>query len=232
VANPPPTPAPPFLFGGSDDSRGDTFLILDWGPAAGAASYDLQLIYGSPAQSDIRVSVQAGGQIGALMPNRIYAAAIRAVAGPGVASAWSPSLMTATKPPLTLPPTAVRMPDDIAMTIGWTVDLAGVDRPGVLRVDVGAVYGPASMTPISQPPGPFPAASQAVALVDDATIQFYAIRLVDDGSALPGGVVNASYWSSRSAPLRGQTSGLPLPGPGDDPLSRALSLRRLYGRRW
>lgn len=231
MANPPPTPAAPYLFGGSDDLRGDTFLILDWGPVAGAASYDLQLIYGSPAQSDVRVSVQAGGQIGALTPNRIYAAAIRAVAGPGVASAWSPSLTTATKPPLTLPPTAIRMPDDLAMTVGWTIDLAGVDRSGVLRVDVGAVYGPASMTPISQPPGPFPAAPQPVALADDPTIQFYAIRLVDDGSALPGGVVNASYWSPRAAPLRGQTGGLLSPSASDDRLNQALALRRLYGRR-
>jgi hypothetical protein len=226
----PQAPSPPSLFGGSDDSRGDTFLILQWGNVAGAATYDVQLTFGAPPQSDVRRSVNSGDRIGELVPNRLYAIEVRAVDALGISSQWSGTLLTATRLPQTSPPFAVRMPDDIPISIGWTIDITGIDRPGTLRVDIGKVFGPASMTPISAPSGPFPIEPHVVGLEDDLSVQFYAIRLVDDGTALPGGAVNSSYWSSRTPPVRGQSGGLLRPE-FIDPLAPVLALRRSYGTR-
>jgi hypothetical protein len=230
VANPPPTPNAPGLYGGSDDSRGDTFLILDWGSVTGALSYDVQLYFGNPPQSAVAASVKPGDRISGLVANRAYAASLRAVSAAGDASPWSSPFMTATKPSQPLPPSAVRMPDAIAITVGWIVDVSQMDRPATLRVDVGRIYGPASMTPISVVGGPFPVGPQPIGLQDDLAAQFYAIRLIDDGTALPGGVVNKSYWSTATAPLRGQSGGLLRPELAD-PLTPALALRRSYGTR-
>jgi hypothetical protein len=230
MAPPPHTPNSPSLFEGSDDSRGDTFLILEWGNVHGAATYDVQLTFGVPPQSDIRTSVKAGDRIVGLVPNRAYVIAVRAVDTGGTVSPWSPPLLTATRPPQTLPPFAVRMPDEIPISIGWTIDITGIDRPGTLRVDVGTVFGPASTTPISAVGGPYPVEPHVVSLPDDVGVQFYALRLLDDGSALPGGVINSSYWSSRTPPIRGQSGGSLRPEFGD-PLSPWLALRRSYGTR-
>jgi hypothetical protein len=224
----PAKPAPPYLSGSDDSARGDTSVFLSWVAVSGATTYDLQFVFGSPPQSTIVPLAVSGNAVPGLTPNRIYAISLRAGNAAGQTSPWSDSLVTATRPSQPLPPYAVRMPGSIAMSIGWTVDLSGMDRPGTLRVDIGEIFGSSSMTPISTG-SPVPIQPQPVGLPDDVTVQFYAIRLIDDGSALPGGVINESLWSAPTAPMRGELGTVVPPGM-EDPLAAVRSLRRSYGR--